>query len=291
MWADQVQHVLCMFLGGIEMSEFSNWQGYLVSSTENCFIISSPWSLSGRVVFGPDSDYNTLAVSLVQYMYSHGIEIESLQCENSQLEMDFLNLALGFDESISTSEWQIFGSDDAIVCISNSLDKKFSKPENLIQVDESKYNLIKQAWEKEAALENVSQGAYVSTQQYSESLSSRINLMAQSGNQSIWPPRILNEQGEYYGSQSIRLSNICKIESWTKLSAAGAPSEFSIRAPILGGISTAYVSFEQGTKGVFLLVDDEDTRPEIGSKGEIVVRRIYGQEGQIRYGTKLRIID
>ena len=115
--------------------------------------------------------------------------------------------------------------------------------------------------------------------------------MAQSGNNQIWPPRILNEQGDYYGTESIRLSNICKIESWTKLSAAGAPSEFSIRAPILGGICTAYVSFEHGTKGVFLLVDDEEISPEIGHNGEIVVRRIYAQEGQIRYGTKVRIID
>ena len=137
-----MQHAQCMFLGGIEMSEFSNWQGYLVSSTENYFIISSPWSLSDRVVFGPDSDYNTLAVSLVQYMYSHGIGIDSLQSENSKLEMDFLNLALGFDESNSTSKWKIFCSDDAIVCISSSPDKKFSKPVNLIQVDESKNNLI-----------------------------------------------------------------------------------------------------------------------------------------------------
>ena len=64
----------------------------------------------------------------------------------------------------------------------------------------------------------------------------------------------------------------------TKLSAAGAPSEFSIRAPLLGGISTAYVSFNHGT-GVFLLVDDEEISPEIGDKGEIVVRRIYAQEG------------
>ena len=102
----------------------------------------------------------------------------------------------------------------------------------------------------------------------------------------IWLPGI-----DLTNSEEVRLSNVCNIESWTKLSAAGAPSEFSIRAPILGGISTAYVSFEHGTKGVFLLVDDEGTLPDIGSKGEIVVRRIYGQEGQMRYGTKLRIID
>ena len=52
----------------------------------------------------------------------------------------------------------------------------------------------------------------------------------------------------------------------------------------------AYVSFEEGTRGVFLLTDDQNKQPEIGMKGEIVVRKIYSQEGQIRYGTKVQII-
>ena len=280
-----------MFLGGVEMFEFSKWQGYLVNTSEKCYFISSPWSIDGSVVFGPDSDYNTLAVSLVQFMNSIGIELKSLQCEDSQIDMNFLNIALRFNENISNGEWTIHCSSDAIVSISKSKPTKFPISENLTEIDKSKYDLINKAWKKETAIENVSQGAYISSQQYSESLVSRINLTAQSGNHNIWPPRILNEQGDYYGSEEVKLSNVCNIESWTKLSAAGAPSEFSIRAPILGGISTAYVSFEHGTKGVFLLVDDEGTLPDIGSKGEIVVRRIYGQEGQMRYGTKLRIID
>ena len=273
------------------MSKFTNWQGYLVSNTGNDFIISSPWVINNEVVFGPDSDYNTLAVSLIQYMYSQGTEIVSLGSENKHIDMELLNTALGFDGNKSTNGWKIFCSNEAIVCISNSEPAIFPKPEKLNDADQDKFSLINEAWQKESAQENVSQGAYISSQQYNESLSSRINLLAQSGSQEIWPPRVLNDQGEYYGSQSVRLSNTCKIESWTKLSAAGAPSEFSIRAPILGGISTAYVSFEQGTKGVFLLVDDEDIAPQIGLNGEIVVRRIYGQEGIIRYGTKLRIID
>ena len=280
-----------MFLGEIVMSEFSNWQGYLVSNPDDNFIISSPWMLSGKTVFGADSDYNTLAVSLIQYMLSNGIKVDSLKTENSKIDVDFLNSVVGIDTSSSSNQWSIFCSDEAILCISNSNIKDFSKPENLFPVDETKYNMLLEAWGKEVAIENVSQGAYVSTQQYSESISSRINLLAQSGKNHIWPPRILNEQGEYYGAESIQLSKICNVESWTTLSAAGAPSEFSIRAPILGGISTAYVSFEHGTKGVFLLVDDEEISPKIGSRAEIVVRRIYGQEGQIRYGTKIRIID
>ena len=64
-----------MFLGEIVMSEFSNWQGYLVSNPDGNFIISSPWMLSGKTVFGADSDHNTLALSLIQYMLSIGIKV------------------------------------------------------------------------------------------------------------------------------------------------------------------------------------------------------------------------
>ena len=37
----------------------------------------------------------------------------------------------------------------------------------------------------------------------------------------------------------MRLKPTETVTSWTKLSAAGAPSEFAIRASILGGIATA----------------------------------------------------
>jgi uncharacterized OB-fold protein len=76
------------------------------------------------------------------------------------------------------------------------------------------------------------------------------------------------------------------VESWTKLSAAGAPSEFALRAPVLGGIQTVFVRFEQGPCGVFLVADDEQYEPSIGDQVTFVVRRIYAQEGLIRYGMK-----
>ncbi|MBT3420298.1 MAG: hypothetical protein HN433_03855, partial [Euryarchaeota archaeon] len=159
----------------------------------------------------------------------------------------------------------------------------------LMDFDSEKYKQINAAWEKETSMENVSQGAYISSQQYTESLNSRLNLLAQFDDKTIWPPRQLNDEGSVIDNPKIRLSSTCQIESWTKLSAAGAPSEFSIRAPILDGISTVYVSFEEGTYGVFLLTDDQNIQPVIGMKGEIVVRRIYSQEGQIRYGTKVQL--
>ena len=160
----------------------------------------------------------------------------------------------------------------------------------MLDIDSEIYQQINLAWEKETSLGNVSQGAYISSQQYGESLNSRLNLLAQFDDKTIWPPRQLNDDGTMINNPEVHLTRTCQIESWTKLSAAGAPSEFSIRAPILDGISTVYVSFKEENKGVFLLTDDQNKQPEIGMKGEIVVRRIYSQEGQIRYGTKVQLI-
>ena len=80
------------------------------------------------------------------------------------------------------------------------------------------------------------------------------------------------------------------MQSWTTLSAAGAPSEFSLRAPILGGISTVFLALDDGPNGVFLTVDDEEPTLEMDAQMELVFRRLYAQEGFVRYGLKARAI-
>ena len=77
-----------------------------------------------------------------------------------------------------------------------------------------------------------------------------------------------------------------KITSWTKLSAAGAPSEFAIRAPFWAASQLSWFETTDGPNGVFLLVDDEINNPQIGASVELVVRRLYAQEGLMRYGLK-----
>lgn len=92
-------------------------------------------------------------------------------------------------------------------------------------------------------------------------------------------------------STRTRLAAKGSVQSWTTLSAAGAPSEFSIRAPILGGITTVFMHLDEGPSGVFLTVDDEENHLEFGQSMELVVRRVYAQEGFIRYGLKARAIE
>ncbi len=46
-----------------------------------------------------------------------------------------------------------------------------------------------------------------------------------------------------------------------------------------------------GPNGVFLLADDQNLTPQIDDSVELVVRRLYAQEGVIRYGAKAIISD
>jgi uncharacterized OB-fold protein len=59
---------------------------------------------------------------------------------------------------------------------------------------------------------------------------------------------------------------------------------------LLGGVCTVLLALDDGPNGVFLVVDDEDAEAFMDAPVELVVRRIYGQEGFIRYGLKARLI-
>ncbi len=278
-----------MYLGGKEMTDFFQHQGFLMSFSDNNYTISSRWELDGAPVFGADCDYTTMLISAIKFIQGKGCIFDNLKCD-LDIDVETIKTATNVKIVSDDSEWQVYCSNNAALNISNISEEKLSIPKNLEMMNRELFNSINSAWNKELATSNVSQGAYISSQQYLKSLNSRLNLLAQSDGNVIWPPRKMNKSGHQIGEAEIKLSNYAKIESWTRLSAAGAPSEFSIRAPILGGISTALVKFEEGPRGVFLLVDDEHNELEIGMSCEFVIRRIYAQEGNIRYGTKIRIL-
>jgi len=107
----------------------------------------------------------------------------------------------------------------------------------------------------------------------------------------IWPPRQRTDDGELLpASTNTYVGLRGKIQSWTTLSAAGAPSEFAHRAPILGGLTSILVKLETNPSGVFLMVDDEEPEIDFDIDVELVVRRIYAQDGFIRYGRKARVV-
>lgn len=238
---------------------------------------------------GPDGDRLTLAIALLKQVPEGEI---SLQCFEQHLEY---TSSVGLDTVIeAATNWKVnedattilhAHSEDCIVGITSSIE-----PPTYPTFDDSKLNTEMRndliiAWQEEVS--GVSQGAYVSQAQHMVASASRLGLRAQSDkDRLVWPPRQLNEAGERIQEPTEQLSELATILTWTRLSAAGAPSEFSGRAPILGGVSTVLVEFEEGPKGVFMLADDESENPEIDGLVRFEVRRLYGQDGLMHYGLK-----
>ena len=271
------------------MSNFHHWQGYLVASNGDCYNICSPWQIDDTCVFGYDSDYTTMAIALVKYLALQTSPVE-IKLVDNKISTDILVAATNL--TLADSGYTLTCNGDASMTMFLNEQHKIIPPtEKLLEIDSDIFNNINQAWDEESDERNISQGAYVSAQQYSESLESRLSLIAQNHNVLIWPQRQMDADGAVIGDNNIRMEPTGIVTSWTRLSAAGAPSEFSLRAPILNGIATVMVETTDGPNGVFLLVDDDSKQPKIGASVELVVRRLYAQEGIIRYGLKAILHD
>lgn len=243
----------------------------------------------GGLWAGPDGDRLTILLALLKQLPAGTVNIHTFE--------DFLDFSpsVSVQEIIeSSTDWRV--DDEAemyihsnksnyIVAITSSKDEPTWPLFDSIPYDEDMKSQLEDQWKIE--VEGVSQGAYVSQAQHTIATPSRLGLKAQiDQDQLVWPPRQLNPAGERMQESTAKLSDMATIQTWTRLSAAGAPSEFSGRAPILGGVSTVLVEFEEGPKGVFMLADDETKNPTIDGTVRFEVRRLYGQDGLMHYGLK-----
>ena len=274
------------------MNEVLNWMGYLAMFDESALMIQSPFTLNDAIAFGADSDYTTMAIAGLHLLQSRKIEIDavrSLPLVDSKAVQSATGVTVYSGEEDVSCTWNLLVGEEATLVFTDNLERNlgFHGPSDLEALDETFAHDIAAAWELELKTTHVSQGAYVSEAAYMEGASARLNFMAQSHDGDlVWPPRQLDALGNRIAPAAHPLQGGATVESWTKLSAAGAPSEFALRAPVLGGIQTVFVRFEQGPCGVFLIADDEQYQPKIGDQVSFVVRRIYAQEGLIRYGMK-----
>jgi uncharacterized OB-fold protein len=274
------------------MNEVIEWQGYLGMFDENALMMQTPYIHNGVLVFGADSDYTTMAIAGLHLLSNRGImvsDIRSLPLVNPSAVKSATGVNVLCGEEEEACEWNLLVGEEATLVFTNDLERDlgFHGPSELELMDSTFYTDMETAWERELSTTHVSQGAYVSEAAYMEGAEARLGFMAQSNNHAlVWPPRQMDGEGRRMQQANSPLLASAVVESWTKLSAAGAPSEFALRAPILGGIQTVFVRFEQGPCGVFLIADDEQYEPSIGDQVTFVVRRIYAQEGLIRYGMK-----
>ena len=269
------------------------WMGYLLHHEASYTVVQSPFVLGGQRVFGADSDATTLAVAALLHRLEHddvsaisvpeGIDASSLSAATG--------VALHDGDAEEEAPWEVLMSDEAIVVVSQrGATVEIPVFDVEVDVDAEFHAAIEAAWDQELSENHVSQGAYVSRAQYDEAASSRLQLHGQTNEQGVvWPPRFSHVVDGKRAS-GMRLQRCGKVMTWTTLSAAGAPSEFSLRAPVLGGVSTVLLELDDGPNGVFLMVDDEESIIQMDARMELVFRRLYAQEGFVRYGLKARSI-
>lgn len=102
-----------------------------------------------------------------------------------------------------------------------------------------------------------------------------------------FPPKGACVSCSYVGEfEVLSLSGEGEVYSYTVLSPSGAPPEFSEEARIEGRYSVAIVELEEGPHITGQLVDVNLNEIEIGMPVSGRIRRIYQQEGVVRYGFK-----
>lgn len=133
-------------------------------------------------------------------------------------------------------------------------------------------------------------GAHVSVAMYRRSLPQRLALEGRrcsACGRVHFPPTAACPD---CGSRDLAPQNLSgkgAIHTWTYITAAGAPPEFSAQARSTGGYYVAVVDLAEGARVTGQLVDCPGD-PVIGAPVEAVLRRLYTEEGVIRYGFKFR---
>lgn len=133
-------------------------------------------------------------------------------------------------------------------------------------------------------------GAHVSVPIYRRSLDQRLRLKGSrclDCNQVQFPPTPQCRSCQGTRLCSFVLSGRGRIQAVTRVAAAGAPPEFIEQARAEGGYYVGIVALAEGPMITAQLVGFEGA-PSIGGPVVAVIRRLYSEEGVIRYGFKFR---
>jgi uncharacterized OB-fold protein len=85
-----------------------------------------------------------------------------------------------------------------------------------------------------------------------------------------------------------KLSGRGKIYCSTTISRGGSPPEFSAQQNLVGSYPVAVVELDEGPRIVAQMADCRAEDLKIGLEVESTFRRIYDDDGVIRYGIKFR---
>jgi uncharacterized OB-fold protein len=135
--------------------------------------------------------------------------------------------------------------------------------------------------------------AYVSIPTYSRSIPQRYALIGAKCKScgQVGLPRTVNclrcGRDEF---APVKMSGKGKIYCYTMISRGGSPPEFSKQQEFVGSYHVAVVELDEGPKIVAQLSDCKPEELKIELPVEATFRKIYEDEGMIRYGIKFRPI-
>ena len=135
-------------------------------------------------------------------------------------------------------------------------------------------------------------GAYVSVPSWQRTLPQRHRLVAgrcrDCGTLNFPPEGACRACGERGDGESVTLTGTGTVEAATTISRGGTPPEFVEQASQSGSFAVAIVAFD-GPEGGAVSAPAQvvGEQPAIGDRVEATVRRVYEQEGVVRYGVKV----
>ncbi len=137
-------------------------------------------------------------------------------------------------------------------------------------------------------------GAHISIPMYQRAVPQRYRLVGQKcvrcGRVNFPPKAVCKYCLTCSEFENIQLSGRGTVYSHTVIAGGGAPPEFSEAARCKGSYPVAVVELEEGPRIIAQLINPPEEGITVGMKVEAVFRRIYEEEGVVRYGFKFRPI-
>ncbi|HXX73145.1 MAG TPA: Zn-ribbon domain-containing OB-fold protein [Candidatus Acidoferrales bacterium] len=135
--------------------------------------------------------------------------------------------------------------------------------------------------------------AYVSIPTYSRSIPQRYALIAakcKSCGTVNFPTTLTCLKCEKTEFEPLKLSGKGKIYCYTTISRGGSPPEFSAQQNLVGSYQVAVVELDEGPKVVVQMTNCKPEDLKIGLPVEATFRRIYEDDGILRYGIKFMLL-
>ena len=131
--------------------------------------------------------------------------------------------------------------------------------------------------------------SYISLPMYAANVDERLRLIAGKCKKCgtlAYPQRPVCKKCGADAFEDVALSGDGTIYTYTVVAGGGAPAEFDDQQVMTGDVISAVVELKEGPRIMVQIADADPKNLDIGTRVRAVVRRLYDQEGIVRYGAK-----